>query len=337
LETKLTPQANNALRQAAIEAGRWRDPFVTPEHLLLALMAVSDSAASRVFRDAGVDVASARDRLERYLSRRDDPEPLPGTQRAEELSLESTPIRGMLPRMGVILDRAAEAARSCAAAAIGTEHLLLGILQEGGSMGAMLLCHHGLHPVSLAATLQGRLPEAHRGRRITITFPAGAATASMAASAVAGLVFLAFWWLVLWLAMVAGLVEGSLQGALQATFVRNGWAVAIAVWSVPRGLRLERWAWPKMQALLFAASAGGVGLFVAVASGICPRLASAGGPLCFYAFVVTAIAVTLFRHRADFGVEKRTGWRTLRQEGGWILAVSGILELGTLGSWILSR
>lgn len=91
-----------------------------------------------------------------------------------------------------------------------------------------------------------------------------------------------------------------------------------------------------MMALLFASSAGAAALFIAVVTGLYPRLEPTVVPLCFYAIATTGVTALLLRHRAAFGVEKRSGWRTLRQEAGWVLATSGLLEFATVAALVLA-
>lgn len=107
----------------------------------------------------------------------------------------------MLPRTGIVLDRAAKAARSRSDSVIGTENLLIGILQEGGSVAALLL-RRQIQPSPLAARLEGWLPESFRSHSFQVGWFTEEARA--AGYSVGGLALLTFWWFILGAAMFAG-------------------------------------------------------------------------------------------------------------------------------------
>lgn len=323
---QFTYESHAALRHAAREAERWGDPLVGVDHLLLALLRGRETGANRVLAHFRVERSSIIERLERYLSWADH-EAYLEIRKVHARKAEDPQLDHLLPRLGRVLDLAAEEARHHGRPAIGTEHLLYGVVSEAGSLGAWLLLGAGLHPELLRADLATRLPEGIRSGGLWM---AASRSTLHAEGAVKGLGLLGLCWLTLALSLFAGIVEQVLDPRLWPAFVRCVWFAAAALGSLRAGLRLERRVWPRMQAQLFVASAGAAGLVVAALTGVVPSLARDRGPLEFYLLATGTLALTLFGQRAEFGIGRREGWRVLWREGRWYLVVSGVLELGGL-------
>jgi len=329
-DANFTPEAYDALRHASREAERWGDPMVTPDHLLLALLRGEDTSAARVLAHFGIPLPPLIGRLERYLS-------WAGCEEQAEIRTAHArkaddPHAGhMLPRTGLILDQAAAEARLHGRPVIGTEHLLYGIVREGGSLGAWLLQRHGLRAGSLSAELAVRLSEALRIGNLRM----GASAAQVQAiNAVTGLALLGLLWGAIALVHVLGILH-DLDRSLWPGLLRAVWAAGLALSSIRPGMALERAAWPRMQALLFASSAGAAALLTAALTGLAPGLSRVGLPLAFYLVLVASMTNAMFRARSQFGIEARDGWRSLWREGGGYLIVSAVLELLTLAGYVL--
>jgi hypothetical protein len=325
-EPQFTYESHTALRHAAREAERWGDPLVGADHLLLALLRGRETGADRVLAHFRVERSPLIERLERYLSWADH-EAYLEIRKLHGRKADDPQLGHLLPRLGRVLDLAAEEARHHGRPAIGTEHLLYGVVSEAGSLGSWLLQRAGPHPELLRADLAARLPEGVRSGGVWV---AASHSAIHAEGAVKGLGLLGLCWLTLALSLLIGIVEQVLDPRLWPAFVRFVWFAGAALSSLRAGLRRERRAWPRMQALLFVASAGAAGLVVAALTGLVPSLGRDRGPLEFYLLATGTLALTLFRHRAEFGVGQREGWRVLWREGKWYLIVSGVLELAAL-------
>lgn len=331
MEPRFTPEAHDALRRAAQDAGRRGDPVVTPDHLLLALLQGTNSNAGRLLARFRVAPDRLTARLERYLSwaghEEQDEIRKVHTRKADEATVSE-----MLPRTGQVLNYAAAEAQRHGRPAIGTEHLLFGVAREGGSVGSWLLLREGLHPVVLGPELAVRLPEGAPPDSLRI---GASISAVRAVNAVNGLALLGLAWTLFALLHLLGFLETERVAPFWPSFLRTAWAAGLALTSVRAGLKLERRTWPRMQALLFASSAGGAALLAAAFAGLAPTLNRVVPGLMFYLLLVGYLTVTMFRSRTGFGVAAREGWRTLWREGGIYLAVSAILELATLAGYIL--
>ena len=118
-EQKFTPRAENVLRLAqetALELGRG---YVGCEHILLGLLREDGSAACRALGEAGVTEEQLREQLVRTVGHG-----LSG----------SLPSQGLTPRARSAVEMAVAEAMRFASPRIGTEHLLLGLLRDGGNM-----------------------------------------------------------------------------------------------------------------------------------------------------------------------------------------------------------
>jgi hypothetical protein len=134
---RLNEAARQALLRAAEEAKRLRQPSVGTEHLLVALCE-DQAVAARVLRTLSVTRETACATLETIV----------GSGNAPAWQ-EPEPDAGLRAALG----RATEAQRAAAADEIGTEHLLIGLLDERDGQAAQLLVYMG---VDLAA-LRDRL------------------------------------------------------------------------------------------------------------------------------------------------------------------------------------
>lgn len=323
-----TPEAHTALRRAARDAEQRGDPWVTPDHLLLVLLQGKDTNAARLLVRSRITPEPLGARLERYLSWADHTEHAE-IRRIHTRKADGASVGEMLPRTGQVLNHAVAEARRQGCAVVGTEHLLFGVLREAGSVGSWLLWRAGLHPITLSEELATLLPETETSGKYRVEASISAVRALNAVNTLAALGYLWGLHALLTLSEIRELPNGQL---LWPSFLHSAWAAGLALNSVRAGLRLERRVWPRMQALLFTASAGAAGLLTAAITGLAPSLDRATWILMLYLPLAGYAAVTLFRARTWFGVETREGWRTLWREGGVYLIVSAILELATLAS-----
>jgi hypothetical protein len=134
---RLGAAARAALDRAGEEARRHRHGYIGTEHLLIAL-ADDPGPAGQLLRAVSATRETTRATLEAVVG-------LGNTSPRQEIELA--------PRMRSVLRRAFDAHRADGAAEIGTEHLLLGLLDEPDSQALNLLGYMG---VDLAG-LRGRL------------------------------------------------------------------------------------------------------------------------------------------------------------------------------------
>ena len=123
---KLTTKSQEAVADAIRRAGAEGHPHVEPVHLLLALVAQADGTAAPLLEAVGVNLATLRAEAEQIATR------LP---RASGATVSAP---GMdRPSMQVIT-AAAKHATDLGDEYISTEHLLVGLADEGGEIAALL-------------------------------------------------------------------------------------------------------------------------------------------------------------------------------------------------------
>src|SRR5687768_2121821 len=135
---RFTQKSREALHDAHARALSAGHPELTPEHLLHALLAQEDGIAPAVLAKAGADVQDLTTLAEQSL------EKMPRVQGGAEPSM-SRRLRGAI-------ERAQKAAAKAGDEYVSTEHLLLGVAQEGGA-AAELLRTHGADEQALAKAL----------------------------------------------------------------------------------------------------------------------------------------------------------------------------------------
>jgi hypothetical protein len=133
----LDDSARLTLGRAEEEARQFRHRLVSTEHLLIALCE-DDSPAAQALRNVGVTAATARTTLDMMLA--------PGNaSRQHEVSYTHW--------LDTALRRADEARLAAGASQIGTEHLLMALLEEDGHLAASMLTYMGVDLAGLRARL----------------------------------------------------------------------------------------------------------------------------------------------------------------------------------------
>jgi ATP-dependent Clp protease ATP-binding subunit ClpC len=125
IDDRFTERARRVLMLAQEEAKRLNDSYIGTEHLLLGLVQEDRGVAARVLRDAGVNPYQVR-RIIEESSRRT----------GQRVRGETA---GLTPRTKRVIERAVEEARRMNHHYVGTEHLLLGLIGEGGGLAIDVL------------------------------------------------------------------------------------------------------------------------------------------------------------------------------------------------------
>jgi predicted dehydrogenase len=120
-----TPRAQQALALARKEADRFHHNFVGTEHLLLGLIALGQGVAVNVLKKLGLNLENVREAVEKAVP----------TGRYEKM-IGKIPYT---PRVKRVLALAAMQAKKLNHTYVGTEHILLGLLQEGDGVAARVL------------------------------------------------------------------------------------------------------------------------------------------------------------------------------------------------------
>ena len=153
-ENKFTPRAEEALRLSQEAAEELGHGYVGSEHLLLGLIREEDGVAHRVLSEFGVTDEMVCSVLQRSVGK--------GVSGA-------APSQGLTPRAKSVVELAVSEAARMGSSAIGTAHLLMGILREGGNMGLRILRTVGVDPNKMYSAVVKRVGDLSR------TVPAGTA------------------------------------------------------------------------------------------------------------------------------------------------------------------
>ncbi len=123
--SNLSPRAMQALALARKEADRFNHNFVGTEHILLGLIKLGQGVAVNVLLKMGVVLETVRAEVEKQV----------GTGPYQKM-IGNIPYT---PRVKKVLALATREAKALNHTYVGTEHLLLGLLREGGGVAARVL------------------------------------------------------------------------------------------------------------------------------------------------------------------------------------------------------
>ena len=126
---RFTDSARRVLATAQEEARRLQHGFLGTEHLLLGLLHEDDGVAAHVLRNLNVKLDVARERIEFVAGQGD--------------SIVTGEV-GLTVRTKKAIELAVEEARRLRHGYVGTEHLLLGLVREGGGIAADVLQELGV-------------------------------------------------------------------------------------------------------------------------------------------------------------------------------------------------
>ena len=130
LTSNFTPRAQQVLALARKEAERLNHNFLGTEHLLLGLIKLGQGVAVNVLRKLGLNFEIVCAEVEKVV----------GTGPDQKM-IGNIPYT---PRTRKVLDLAKKEAKALNHTYVGTEHILLGLLREGGGAAAHVLRHLGL-------------------------------------------------------------------------------------------------------------------------------------------------------------------------------------------------
>jgi len=126
---KFSERARRVLTLAQEEAQHFNHTYIGTEHILLGLAREEEGVGAKVLANLGVGLSKARSAVEFIIGRGEKP---------------STSEIGLTPRAKRVIELAIDEARHLGHNYIGTEHLLLGLLREGGGVAANVLDSFGI-------------------------------------------------------------------------------------------------------------------------------------------------------------------------------------------------
>ena len=126
---KFTDRARRVLSLAQEEAQRFNHNYIGTEHILLGLIQETDGVAARVILNLDVELHKVRSAVEFIIGRAE----------------RSTPGETNLTRRAkIVIELAVDEARRLNHDYIGTEHLLIGLMREGGGVAVGVLESFGI-------------------------------------------------------------------------------------------------------------------------------------------------------------------------------------------------
>jgi len=127
---KFSERARRVLTLAQEEAQHLNHSYIGTEHILLGLLREEEGVAAKVLVGLGANLSKVRSGVEFIIGRGDKP---------------NTGEIGLTPRAKRVIELAIDEARHLGHNYIGTEHLLLGLLHEGGGVAAGVLDSFGIN------------------------------------------------------------------------------------------------------------------------------------------------------------------------------------------------
>lgn len=143
MEDRCTDGVKNAWKFAAQEAAKLGSDYIGTEHLLIGIAHEGDSAGGKILNSLGITVGT----LEELLSG------------SRNTSLSRRSELYVAPRTKRVLEMAVEEANELGNSYVGTEHLLLAILHEGGGLAVRILEQLGVTEDKLQKAFEDVLSE----------------------------------------------------------------------------------------------------------------------------------------------------------------------------------
>ena len=125
-----TERGKRVVQQAHKEALKLGHDVIGTEHILLGLISENDAFSTQLIRSQGVDIVQLRERIESAVEKgepQETPVDLPLSARAKR-----------------VLDLSMREARRAGVSYVGTEHILLGVLEESNGVAHALLTEFGV-------------------------------------------------------------------------------------------------------------------------------------------------------------------------------------------------
>jgi ATP-dependent Clp protease ATP-binding subunit ClpC len=122
-DKRFTQRANKAISLAYSSAVAFGHGYIGTEHLLLGLVREGEGVAAKTLERFGISTESVAESIRENVGQ----------------GIMASPPNDLTPRAKLVLNYAAEEANRMSHNYIGTEHILLGLIREGESVGARIL------------------------------------------------------------------------------------------------------------------------------------------------------------------------------------------------------
>ena len=127
---RFTDRSRKVMALANHEAQRFNNEYIGTEHILLGLLKEGTGVGFNVLKNLGADPIAVRRKVESLIKHGD-----------EEVSRGKLP---QTPRAKKVIEFAIKESRALGQNYVGTEHMLLGLLQEGEGIAAIVLTQCGI-------------------------------------------------------------------------------------------------------------------------------------------------------------------------------------------------
>lgn len=131
MHERFSDRARHAMALANLEATTLNHNFLSPAHTLLGLIAEGKCVATETLRILDVDLDKVREDVRQALEKVESEQPSFG-------------LRAQTKETKQVISVAIDEARKLGHRYVGTEHLVLALMQVGGSIPAEVLSRHGL-------------------------------------------------------------------------------------------------------------------------------------------------------------------------------------------------
>jgi ATP-dependent Clp protease ATP-binding subunit ClpC len=166
---RFTERARRVVVLAQDEAHRLQHGYIGTEHLLLGLIREEEGIAARVLTSHGVALQSAREEVARIVGRGDEP-----------VTAQQMPFT---PRSKKTLELSLREALSLNHNHIGTEHVLIALIHEGGGVALHILQRLGAPPEQVWESVYRRLGASEAPPLAPLSPPVGTALIRSSAGA----------------------------------------------------------------------------------------------------------------------------------------------------------
>ena len=122
-------------QEAALELGH---DYVGTEHVLIGLIKVKNGVAAKALNELGLSAETIIEDVEEHIGR--------GNKKVSSVY--------MTPRVKHVLELAVEVANHMNHNYVGTEHILLGLLSDGGGVAVGILCNHNIRANDIVDTIR---------------------------------------------------------------------------------------------------------------------------------------------------------------------------------------
>jgi len=143
---RFTEKAQRAILLAQEEAKALKHNYVGTEHLLLGIVAEAQGVGAIVLQEEGVSIDTCRREVVKIVGQGDS----------------DSEILGFTPRTKRVFELSFLAARNLGHNYVGTEHLLLGLLQEGEGVAAAVLNRLEIDPEKLSEKIKKMITESSK-------------------------------------------------------------------------------------------------------------------------------------------------------------------------------